>query len=279
MTYLLRSALLVSGAVLACLGPADAAVIFGDGAGLGVRIGSSSTAEAKAPAGFGTYGGPYTDPETRSSALLPAGSFSTHSYAEANDVDRSFTHEWNAVASNTTSVAFASASSAVVTFQGYAGAGAQAPGLARASSSYFFEYVFTLTDANAFDLSYAYSSSNLGCCGNAISLQNRNTGQAVLLKTVYGADNMGALSAVLQAGSYALMVNKSEYYGYDAPAFNGSVGGTTISHEDRFTFSIQGLAVPGVPEPATWATMTAGFGLVGGTLRRRPREGRARPAA
>ncbi|HEU4968186.1 PEPxxWA-CTERM sorting domain-containing protein, partial [Sphingomonas sp.] len=30
-------------------------------------------------------------------------------------------------------------------------------------------------------------------------------------------------------------------------------------------------AIPSVPEPATWAMMIAGFGLIGGALRRRAR--------
>jgi PEP-CTERM motif len=34
-------------------------------------------------------------------------------------------------------------------------------------------------------------------------------------------------------------------------------------------FLVQGTAVAGVPEPASWAMMIAGFGLVGGAMRRR----------
>jgi hypothetical protein len=39
---------------------------------------------------------------------------------------------------------------------------------------------------------------------------------------------------------------------------------------DDLTFTVEPLATPAVPEPASWAMMIAGFGLVGGALRRRP---------
>ena len=39
--------------------------------------------------------------------------------------------------------------------------------------------------------------------------------------------------------------------------------------ERRFKVSGADLGVLGVPEPATWAMLIAGFGLVGGMVRRR----------
>ena len=51
---------------------------------------------------------------------------------------------------------------------------------------------------------------------------------------------------------------------------SGSDDGLAV---DNFMLSAAGAAPSAVPEPATWAMMIAGFGLVGGTLRRR------RPAA
>jgi hypothetical protein len=38
---------------------------------------------------------------------------------------------------------------------------------------------------------------------------------------------------------------------------------------DNSVFTYDGVRTPGVPEPATWATMIGGFGLAGATLRRR----------
>ena len=41
----------------------------------------------------------------------------------------------------------------------------------------------------------------------------------------------------------------------------------------QFLFTVRNgtVVVPSVPEPATWAMMITGFGLVGGVMRRRPK--------
>ena len=40
---------------------------------------------------------------------------------------------------------------------------------------------------------------------------------------------------------------------------------------DNFSMSASLAPVPAVPEPATWAMMIAGFGMIGGTMRHRKR--------
>lgn len=45
-------------------------------------------------------------------------------------------------------------------------------------------------------------------------------------------------------------------------------GGANFVAYDNITF---GSATPGVPEPATWAMMIGGFGLIGTAMRRRPK--------
>lgn len=52
--------------------------------------------------------------------------------------------------------------------------------------------------------------------------------------------------------------------GGGAPSGGGTSAGAVF---DDFTYSLS--AVSGVPEPATWALMTLGFGAIGGTIRRR----------
>ena len=46
-------------------------------------------------------------------------------------------------------------------------------------------------------------------------------------------------------------------------------GGTAMNFESLRQVSIQLATAPAVPEPATWALMILGFGLVGGAMRRR----------
>ncbi|SNS40706.1 PEP-CTERM protein-sorting domain-containing protein [Sphingomonas laterariae] len=56
--------------------------------------------------------------------------------------------------------------------------------------------------------------------------------------------------------------------GGTAPLINATNNGTP----GQFLFTVRnGVVAPAVPEPATWAMMIAGFGLVGGAMRRRPR--------
>lgn len=46
------------------------------------------------------------------------------------------------------------------------------------------------------------------------------------------------------------------------------VGGLRLTSSQN-AFEIDNLSVAGVPEPASWAMMLAGFGMIGGALRRR----------
>jgi hypothetical protein len=64
-------------------------------------------------------------------------------------------------------------------------------------------------------------------------------------------------------GSQALSAFTSSFTGVDT-----SLGALTFTSIDQVTFTST-LAAP-VPEPATWAMMIAGFGLVGAAMRRRP---------
>lgn len=52
---------------------------------------------------------------------------------------------------------------------------------------------------------------------------------------------------------------------------NPLVEGTNNGTPGQFVFNVRNgsIVVPGVPEPGTWAMMIAGFGLVGGAMRRR----------
>lgn len=55
----------------------------------------------------------------------------------------------------------------------------------------------------------------------------------------------------------------------NVPTYTGIIAGILVAVSDTpfETSSIIGNIAPGVPEPATWAMMIAGLGLVGSTLR------------
>ena len=67
-------------------------------------------------------------------------------------------------------------------------------------------------------------------------------------------------------GSYAVVYGQtySPTFGDDSPTISGDAADHAMisGHVD--------YAVPTVPEPASWALMIGGLGLVGGALRRRP---------
>lgn len=62
---------------------------------------------------------------------------------------------------------------------------------------------------------------------------------------------------------------------HDLTAYSGITGLTLFSDDlaglayDDFSFTVDGGGTGGVPEPASWAMLIAGFGLMGGALRRR----------
>ena len=59
-------------------------------------------------------------------------------------------------------------------------------------------------------------------------------------------------------------------------SINWKAVGINDQFDDIRQIDIQAAVLPGVPEPATWAMMLAGFGLMGASLRRRNAETRVR---
>jgi hypothetical protein len=105
---------------------------------------------------------------------------------------------------------------------------------------------------------------------------------------ISAVDNAGATSlatsrlfasfapTALAAGSYWIGLSGTNEIGWDLRFNVPSNGWVQLSNNDAFTpnnnvqayFQIEGLT-GGVPEPATWAFMILGFGVIGGALRRR----------
>ena len=86
-------------------------------------------------------------------------------------------------------------------------------------------------------------------------------------------DGLGSLNAT--PGIFNLVLNYTVLDG--TGRFLGATGGFhgigTVDARvppSRVTFDFDGLInAPAVPEPATWAVMMLGFGLIGGAMRRR----------
>ncbi|MDT9001678.1 NF038122 family metalloprotease [Paucibacter sp. APW11] len=70
-------------------------------------------------------------------------------------------------------------------------------------------------------------------------------------------------------------VTQNDLAAFDAMGWNVNVDAlqnTKYSMTTKDIYQLDGLAVVTVPEPATWAQMLLGFGLVGGLIRRRSRQ-------
>ncbi|MBT9458756.1 MAG: PEPxxWA-CTERM sorting domain-containing protein [Burkholderiaceae bacterium] len=67
-------------------------------------------------------------------------------------------------------------------------------------------------------------------------------------------------------------VTQNDLAAFDAMGWNLSVDAlqqTKYNVDTSDIYQMDGLAVVAVPEPATWAQLLLGFGLVGGVLNRR----------
>jgi len=83
---------------------------------------------------------------------------------------------------------------------------------------------------------------------------------------VFGSNAAGSLGSLLLTGSNEASYKLPSFGTYDfydfraAPVKKGAA---------RYNFLIGGLTVTAVPEPASWAMMLVGFGVVGYTMRKR----------
>lgn len=138
------------------------------------------------------------------------------------------------------------------------------PGQPSPSGSYYgfvqgggtLQQQFTLTTAGKFDLSWIDAGRPAtGCCNGDQSYTLTVGGFTSSTYSTASGQPFGATRStgpfVLGPGTYTL-------------SFNG------LSTSDNTAF-IDAVTMSAVPEPAAWAMMIAGFGVVGGTMRRRRR--------
>jgi hypothetical protein len=81
----------------------------------------------------------------------------------------------------------------------------------------------------------------------------------------YGSIRVGTVTADCSASA-------DPFVSFDQAAFDSQMGDKTFNLSDAFQIVMSPGLEPtgGVPEPASWALMIAGFGLTGAILRRRP---------
>lgn len=144
------------------------------------------------------------------------------------------------------------------------------------------------------NVNYSYRLGNLTTAPGGNPLSNSQLTQMMGL-AAYGfqlLDNPGSLNLTHHIPAIQAAIWSIEY-GASATSGNASVNALipfylglapTLTGKARYIYSIdstirQGLLIPGIPEPATWAMLIAGFGMVGLASRRRRMTSQAAVAA
>ncbi|MFS0735698.1 PEPxxWA-CTERM sorting domain-containing protein [Sphingomonas sp. 1P06PA] len=181
---------------------------------------------------------------------LPAGTLAASAFAAP------FVTGADAAGNADVSVDFASATSGVFDFTAGAQAFVSAVGGNATADPYYLaaDYLFTLTESATFALDYEVGGTGSPTLDFALS-----GGTFSQLGSLTGT---GTREFTLGAGSYTFsLVHNGASVTQSGPgiAFANSFSGAS--------FLITEIGGPVVPEPATWALMIGGFGLVGGTMR------------
>lgn len=116
------------------------------------------------------------------------------------------------------------------------------------------------------DNSYNYiEDSYFGSLGTDLFLQSGKSYK------IYAAYNLQIIPGSFHLGEITLNALYTSTLGINAPEGDfTSLSGAFLGFEKTPDAPVD-PGVPGVPEPATWAMLILGFGLVGGSLRRRER--------
>ena len=225
--------------------------------------------------------------DAESYLMLANNLYSKDSYK--NDNKTTYKTAWSAVttaalttaigtasASASTTATFTSVSAATVKFTPQQAAINVNDALARESFAYAtgsFRYDFT-TDGK-YTLNYTHSLATTGrqsdgsAFGQTFTIESAGT--PLYSFDLFNGTNAG--SVVLDAGMYTIQVYSN---GLNWSDYVNGVGTNATSLNATFGFNLQQGVVqpPVVPEPASWAMLVGGFGLVGSAMRRRPRVGR-----
>ncbi len=243
----------LAAAVLAAVTPAHSAVTF-----------DKELAVSNAVA-YTDYGNPDTSgtgfgSKARTLTSLAPSVLATAS-AQADSYDDAGGLSATANALEQTTVTFASAASGTIDLAGITSATVNdgtstAEAYSEGQSS---TYSFTVDTRSKFDLTYLYTESAPIPYANSVYFGDTTNGTTVYSASPAGLNTSGALSFLLDPGSYTF--NAYTEVGDDAYASGGvSAFG---DHDEYYTFNISAA-----PEPASWALMIAGVGLAGFALRR-----------
>ncbi|WP_394647339.1 DUF4394 domain-containing protein [uncultured Sphingomonas sp.] len=118
----------------------------------------------------------------------------------------------------------------------------------------------------------AYTTSTFGAAASTTQLYVIDTDRDVLAKQ---NNNGGVLNTVGALGVDLGSRTSFDISGTDAFAFNGNtlyradLGTGKLNAIGQTNRALFGIAIQAVPEPATWAMMILGFGVVGYSMRRR----------
>lgn len=132
------------------------------------------------------------------------------------------------------------------------------------SIEHAWEYRFTPNVDSVFSLNYAFETTFTGerlNYGNIAHLQVNGVDQPFI-----GNNGVGILS-------YDLIAGRIYTFDISPEGILESKSSGSLNASQRYTFAITALSptLPGsspTPEPATWALMLVGFGLLGGAMRR-----------
>jgi len=241
---------------LATAVPASAAVVFGN-----AYNNVSAAAYVQGTNGSNSQIGGDSDSTTTPDSL----------YSEANaatSISRRRTVQASAAASFIGQAAFVSPAQGSFTFDGQVNVAALVAGARATAYAYNgnFGYNFSVTGNSVLNFDYSLTESNPYYDEEedyeAYAALFDNTAGTYLFSQYLSYNSAGGWSTLLNAGhSYSL------YGSVYAPAFASASGVNSASawSSDAFNFNI----VSAVPEPASWAMMIGGMGMIGGAMRRR----------
>jgi hypothetical protein len=123
------------------------------------------------------------------------------------------------------------------------------------------------TAGDIYRLEFGYTGENCPGCTTVFTV---NIGSAFSQDFTIVADSSGFFQKAFTVAEIADYVATGGTTALNFVVKSSTNLGNNDPILDRVIFERTGTTVsPGVPEPATWAMMTAGFGLLGGALRRR----------